>query len=112
METRARKLGITKFPYNEYDKYGQHTYHENEDGSWWEAEYDERFDEKERFETLVRFSNGNFIKREFDENGMQIYCETSNGVISDYRDIAKEYRDKLLRFLKPAFIKKVKKRKL
>jgi hypothetical protein len=81
MLTRAQQLGITDFPYKEYDKKGKVTYYERGDGYWWRAEY-----HTNGFETLVEFSNGLFLKREFDKKGRQIYLETCTGIHVDDRN--------------------------
>jgi hypothetical protein len=82
MQTKAHKLGITEFPYYEYNEKGKITYFERKDGYWWRAEYNQK-----GFETLVEFFDGMFVKREFDNKNRQIYCEISSGVIQDDRGI-------------------------
>ena len=55
MYPEAKALGITEFPYLEYDSNGKITYCESSDGSW--------------------------CKEEFDSNGKIIYFENGNGLI-------------------------------
>jgi len=38
--TKAQQLGITEFPYQEFDSNGKLTYHEDSTGSWHKFEYD------------------------------------------------------------------------
>lgn len=57
--TKAQQLGITEFPYYEYDSNGNLTYIESSDGDW--------------------------AKYEYDDNGNEIYCEDSYGEIVDNR---------------------------
>jgi len=78
--TRAQQLGITEFPYREYNKKGKISYYEREDGYWWRAKY-----HANGFETYLEFSNGLFMKREFDKKGRQTYLETATGVLLDIR---------------------------
>jgi len=52
---KARAMGITVFPYREYNSNGIITYYEN--------------------------SNGDWFKREFDSNGCMTYYENSDGKI-------------------------------
>ena len=37
---KARAMGITRFPYYEYDSNGEITYWEDSDGDWRKSEYD------------------------------------------------------------------------
>lgn len=53
--TKAKQLGITKFPYEEYDSMGKRTYFEDCCGSW--------------------------FKFDFDLKGRLIYYESSSGMI-------------------------------
>jgi len=85
MLTKARSLGITEFPYREYNKKGKISYYEREDGYWWRAEY-----HSSGFETFIEFSNGLFLKRKFDKKGRQLYCETACGVLQDDRNLIKK----------------------
>jgi len=39
-KTKAQELGITEFPYREYDSDGNEIYWENKDGYWLKKEYD------------------------------------------------------------------------
>jgi len=39
-KTKARRLGITEFPYREYDSNNNVTYWEDSDGFWYKLEYD------------------------------------------------------------------------
>jgi hypothetical protein len=79
--TKAEKLGITQFPYAEYDEKKRIVYYEKEHGFWYKVDF-----HKKGGEMLVLFNTGLYLKREFDDKGKQIYCETFAGVISDKRD--------------------------
>jgi len=45
MKTKARQLGITKFPYREYDGNNNQTYWEGHNGTWWKWRCDTKGDE-------------------------------------------------------------------
>jgi len=58
-KTKARELGITKFPYRECNDKGIVIYYEDEEGYW--------------------------FKREYDDNGNCLYYENCIGTIEDNR---------------------------
>jgi hypothetical protein len=66
--TKAQQLGITEFPYQEFDSNGKEIYYENSDGFW--------------------------IKREYDSNHNRIYYEDSYGDIEDNRPKERMYSEK------------------
>ena len=55
---KAKAMGITDFPYKEYDSNGNETYVETSDGYWY--------------------------KKEYDANGNRTYYENSDGIIERY----------------------------
>lgn len=67
---KARAMGITKFPYVEYDSNGKPTYVEYSNGFWDRYEYDSRGNK-----TYHENSKGFWIKKEFDSNNKGIYYE-------------------------------------
>jgi hypothetical protein len=81
IQTKARQLGVTEFPYIERNSKNKITYFEQADGYWYKAEW-----HKCGYETLVLFNTGLYLKREFNDKGEQIYCETFGGVIHDARN--------------------------
>jgi hypothetical protein len=58
-KTKAQELGITKFPYREFDDKSNLIYYEDEEGYW--------------------------FKREYDDNGNCLYYENCRGRIEDSR---------------------------
>jgi len=58
-KTKARELGITKFPYRECNDKGIVIYYEDEEGYW--------------------------FKKQYDDNDNQIYFESYTGEIQDDR---------------------------
>ena len=73
-KTRARILGITEFPYYEYDSNGNTTYCERSDGFWYKYEFDSNGNR-----TYGENSEGYWRKTEYDSNGNEIYWEDSDG---------------------------------
>jgi hypothetical protein len=71
--TKAQQLGITEFPYHEFDERGNRVYYERSDGYWEKYEYDGSGNE-----IYFENSNGYWIKIEYDEHGNEVYCEASN----------------------------------
>lgn len=59
-KTKAQKLGITSFPYKEYDQNGNVTYCENSEGNWHMSK--------------------------FDSDSEGVYYEDSDGNVEDYSD--------------------------
>ena len=75
-KTKAQQLGITRFPYQEFDINGNQTYYEHSNGYWWKYEYD-----SEGNETHYEDSDGYWEKKEYDEYEGLIYIEDSdNGI--------------------------------
>ena len=73
---KARAMGITRFPYEEYDSNGNQTYYEHSNGCWERYEYDSTGNE-----TYYENSNGYWVKQEYDSNGECTYYEDSTGKI-------------------------------
>ena len=73
---KAKSLGVTKFPYREYDSNGKTIYYEDKDGYW------ERFERDSNGNTTyVEHSDGFWAKQEFNCNGNRTYYEDSYGEI-------------------------------
>ena len=72
--TKARALGITIFPYIEYDSNGNLIYWEESDGYWVKREYDSK-----RNQIYHEDSDGYWEKTNFDSNGRHNYVLTNNG---------------------------------
>ena len=72
--TKAQQLGITKFPYKEYDTNNNIIFYENKNGDWiiYKYNYNNKviYDEK---------SDGIWSKYDYDEHGRRIYFENSIG---------------------------------
>jgi hypothetical protein len=65
-----------------YNEQGNKVYSENSNGSWWKKEYDNQGNE-----IYYEGSNGNgyWWKQEYDSKGNLIYYEDSDGYIEDIR---------------------------
>tara|TARA_R110002020_G_scaffold181826_1_gene377124 strand:- start:4809 stop:5054 length:246 start_codon:yes stop_codon:yes gene_type:complete len=74
-KTRAQRLGITKFPYFEYDKDGNKTYYENGSGYWSVREHDGN-----GMLTYLETSRGDWSGIKYDKQGERVYWENFNGV--------------------------------
>ena len=74
MKTRARQLGITEFPYSEFDENGNLTYREYCSGTWSKREYDNNDNL-----TYREYSDGWWSKRGYDDKSNQTYWENSHG---------------------------------
>jgi len=74
-KTRAQRLGITKFPYFEYDNDGNETYYENGNGYWSVREHDDN-----GMLTYVKSSLGGWCRPKSDERGVRTYWENYNGI--------------------------------
>jgi len=74
--TKAQELGITEFPYIEYDSNGNKIYVEVEDGFWAK----QIFNDKNQITYYERY-NGYFENWKYDENG-SIFWENSKGETS------------------------------
>ena len=83
--TKAQQLGITEFPYREYDSNGKLTYYEGSDGYWVKQEYDSN-DNRNYYED----SDGYWFRREFDSNGKTTYYEDSLGKIIGTKSDSKD----------------------
>tara|TARA_R110002020_G_scaffold173181_1_gene363930 strand:- start:1795 stop:2037 length:243 start_codon:yes stop_codon:yes gene_type:complete len=71
MKTKGQKLGITDFPYREFDNNGKETYFETSYGSWFKYGYDEHGNR-----TYFEY-NGNWWKSKYDKYGNETYWEDS-----------------------------------
>ena len=72
--TRAQELGITEFPYTEYDPKGNCTYQERSNGYW------ERFEHNDLGDlTYFENSEGDWIKTEYNSKGDTTSFENNNG---------------------------------
>ena len=78
-KTKAQKLGITKFPYFEYDDKDYITYYETSNGYWWKREYD-----KHGNETYREWDDGTWYGDKYDKNGMLTYYEDDDGLREYY----------------------------
>lgn len=78
--TKAQQLGITEFPYQEFDANGNRTYYEDSSRYWSKREFDSNGNL-----TYYEDSYGDWEKSEYDLNGNQIYFENSDGKIKDNR---------------------------
>ena len=78
MKTKAQELGITDFPYEEYDDNGNVTYWENSRGDWELSVVNDIGNV-----TYYESSGGYSWNSKFDNDGNEIYC--------DYNDGTKEY---------------------
>ena len=76
--TKAQELGITKFPYKEFDKNNNEIYFEDSKGFWDKSEFDENGNR-----IYHENSTGFWAKSEFDENRNEIYYEDSDGIIKN-----------------------------
>ena len=72
MKTKAQELGITDFPYKEYDKNVNLTYYEKNNGNWWKYGYDER-GYRSHYENCL----GVWRNVKYDNKGDVIYTEYS-----------------------------------
>jgi hypothetical protein len=70
--TKAQELGITEFPYHEYDELGRITYWEYTNGFWSKRNY---IDNK----IFQNDSHGYWDKFEYDKLGNVIFFEDSSG---------------------------------
>ena len=73
-KTKARELGITKFPYRETDKNDNQTYWENSNGDW----YKWRYNEKGKI-TYYESCIGQWWSTKFNNNGYETYKEWYTG---------------------------------
>jgi hypothetical protein len=87
LKTKAQHLGITEFPYIEYDEKNRIIYYEQHDGYWYKKQW-----HKCGYDSLVLFNTGLFIKYDFNDKGKQIYCEDFFNVISDNRNIKQKLK--------------------
>jgi len=71
---KARTMGITEFPYWEYDSNGRLTYYESVDGQFDSYEFDSKGNE-----TYYENSNGYWFRQEFDSKDRRTYYEDSSG---------------------------------
>jgi len=76
---KARAMGITRFPYYEYDSNGEITYWEDYNGSWERYEFDSNGNQ-----TYYEDCSGQWAKWEYHSNGNQTHYENSYGKIKTY----------------------------
>ena len=72
--TKAQELGITEFPYVEFDDNGKLVYFEDSNGYWEKREYDQN-----DIQIYYEDSSGYWVKYEYDHSGNTIYSESSDG---------------------------------
>jgi len=77
--TKAQTLGITAFPYREYDTNGNATYTEFSDGDWVKREFDSKGNK-----IYIENSDGYWEKQKFDTNNNLIYFDSSNNQTKTY----------------------------
>lgn len=71
---KARAMGITEFPYKEYDSNGNEIYWEGSTGVWYKSEYNSN-----NREIYYEDSDGVWAEWEFDSNDKETYYKCSNG---------------------------------
>jgi len=74
MKTIAQELGITEFPFEIKDKNGKEIYYEYSNGFWVKREFDSNGKE-----IYYENSDGYWSKREFDSKGRETSYEDSKG---------------------------------
>jgi len=79
MKTKAQELGITTFPYREFDDNGNESYTEYSDGTWFKTEYD-----KNGHESYIECDNGDWGKWKCDDRGNRTYFENVDGLKEYY----------------------------
>ena len=72
--TRAKKLGITKFPHREYDENMNQIYFEDKHGNWVKYIWDERGNK-----LYYENNGGGWDKHVYDDLDRQIRIDSSNG---------------------------------
>jgi hypothetical protein len=92
--SKARKLGITEFPYKEHNGDGDCTYYEESNGKWVKYLYQnqreiysigsdkywtKRYYNKSGYQTSYNDSNGEWNRCTYDENNYELYYENSDG---------------------------------
>jgi hypothetical protein len=80
MKTIAQQLNVKDFPFEIRDKNGKLIYWEYSDGWWVKKEYD-----SDGVQIYYEDSWGYWEKREYDSDGNVIYCEDSDGYVEDNR---------------------------
>jgi hypothetical protein len=100
MKTIAQQLNITDFPFEIKDDRGNLIYVESKDGHWSRWEHDSegkeiyyqnsynywaKWERSDKSEIYYQDSYGFWSKSQYDENGREIYSETSEGEIIDNR---------------------------
>ena len=76
---KAIAMGVTEFPYREYDSNGNETYYEDSDGYWAKKEYDSNNNR-----IYGENSRGYWERMEYDSVGYPTYYEDSYGGIKTY----------------------------
>lgn len=77
--TTAQELGITEFPYEEFDEQGKRIYYEDSTGYWCMWEYDEQ-----GVLTYQEDSDGDCQRWEYDEQGNLILYPDDEDEEADY----------------------------
>jgi hypothetical protein len=111
---KAKGLGITEFPYSEYDDKENETYREESDGYWWVREFDEHnnlthFESSDGYVanwtykldtsndtyivTTFNDTDGKFINRVYDENDEIIFYEDHKGNWWDKSKVSFPFED-------------------
>lgn len=80
MKTIAQQLNVTDFPFVIRDKNNNEIYCEFSNGYWIKREYDSNNNV-----IYCEYSDGYWWKQEFDSNCNIIYFENSDGLIEDNR---------------------------
>ena len=79
-KTIAQQLNVKEFPFEIKGKNGKQIYSEYSNGFWIKREYDQNGNQ-----IYHENSNGFWSKREYDQKGLLIYYENSNFIIVDKR---------------------------
>jgi len=79
MKTKAQQLNIKEFPFEIKNENGKVIYYENENGFWWNIEYDSDGNKiySENFPDYSR-------KWKYDSDGKEIYYEFKRWNVSHY----------------------------
>jgi len=79
-QTIAQFLKVKDFPFVIKDKNGNEIYREYSDGFWIKHEYNDKGNQ-----IYCEDSDGFWSKSEYDDAGNEIYYEKSNGIVFDHR---------------------------
>ena len=78
--TIAQQLNVKTFPFTIKDDNGKEIYCEISNGNWVKREYDNKGNQ-----IYYEDNDGYWEKKEFDDNGNTIYWETPKGIVIDDR---------------------------